>query len=100
MRGVEVTMLGTYWSTVRPDGTLYGECPDQGLVMTAGGAMGQWTGAGVGRFAGAGGAVSFRGAIYVHGAAGELAPLNGVAVLYEWEIDAQGNGRAAFWEWT
>ena len=22
-----VTMMGTYWSTVRADGTLYGECP-------------------------------------------------------------------------
>jgi hypothetical protein len=98
--GIEATMLGTYWSTIRPDGTLYGECPQQGLVMTAGGDLGPWSGAGVGRFVDPGGAVNFRGAIYFHGATGALACLNEVAVLYEWEIDAQGNGQAAFWEWT
>ncbi len=30
--GVEAAMLGTYWSTVRPDGSLYGECPMQGIL--------------------------------------------------------------------
>ena len=28
-----VTMMGTYWSTVLPDGRLYGECP-AGLITT------------------------------------------------------------------
>ena len=97
--GVEATMLGTYWSTVRPDGTLYGECPKQGMIMTSDGDMGQWSAAGVGRFTGQGAAVSFRGALYFHGATGKLAPLNAVAVLYEWEVDAQGNAQLPFWEW-
>ena len=100
LRDVAVTMLGTYWSTVWPDGSLYGECPDQGLLMSGDGALGQWSGTGVGSFTGDGPAVSFRGAIYVHGATGALAALNGVAIVYEWDIDAQGNGQAAFWEWT
>ena len=51
--GVEAAMLGTYWSTVRPDGSLYGECPMQGILTTAGGEVGTWTAAGVGRFTGA-----------------------------------------------
>ena len=97
--GVQATMLGTYWSTVRPDGTLYGECPKQGVIMTGDGEMGQWSAAGVGRFTGQGAAVSFRGAIYFHGAAGKLAPLNAMAVLYEWDIDAQGNAQTPLWEW-
>ena len=46
----ETTMMGTYWSTVRADGTLYGECPLQGVIMTQDGEMGTWGGAGVGRF--------------------------------------------------
>ncbi len=45
IRGVEVTNLGTYWYSVRPDGPLYG--PGQG----------------VGKFTERGG-VSWRGALY------------------------------------
>jgi hypothetical protein len=62
--GVEATIMGTYWSTVRPDGMLYGECPKQGIIMTRDGEVGTWTGAGVGRFTGRGAAVSFRGTVY------------------------------------
>ena len=61
--GTSVTMMGTYWSTVLPDGRLYGECP-AGVIMTQEGGTGTWTAAGIGRFTGPGGAVSFRGAIY------------------------------------
>src|SRR5882724_2328966 len=62
--GIEATMMGTFWSTVRADGLLYGECPMQGILLTRDGAVGTWTAAGVGRFTGQGAAVSFRGAIY------------------------------------
>ena len=99
MLGIEATLLGTYWSTVRPDGTLYGECPKQGIIMTRDGDIGTWTGTGVGRFTGHGSAVSFRGAIYFQIASQKLARLNGVAVLYEWEVDEHGNARTPFWEW-
>jgi hypothetical protein len=97
--GIEATMMGTYWSTVRADGLLYGECPMQGILLTRDGAVGTWTAAGVGRFTGQGAAVSFRGAIYFQTAPQPLARLTQVAVLYEWEIDAQGNARTPFWEW-
>jgi hypothetical protein len=97
--GIATTMLGTYWSMVRPDGTLYGECPQQGLIMTADGEVGTWTAAGVGRFTGQGTAVSFRGAIYFQTVPEKLARLKQVAVLYEWDIDAQGNAATPLWEW-
>lgn len=32
--GIAARMLGTYWSVVRPDGTLYGECPGQCVTIT------------------------------------------------------------------
>ena len=99
MLGVDATMMGTYWSTVRPDGILYGECPMQGTIMTSDGAVGTWSGAGVGQFTGQGSAVRFRGAIYFHTAPAPLVRLTQVAVLYEWEIDAQGNAQTPFWEW-
>jgi hypothetical protein len=97
--GIEATMMGTYWSAVRPDGTLYGECPQQGVIMTRDGAVGTWNGAGVGRFTGQGSAVSFRGALYFQSMPPQLARLTRVAVLYEWEIDAHGNAQTPFWEW-
>jgi hypothetical protein len=53
----------------------------------------------VGRFTGQGAAVSYRGAIYFQTVPTQLAHLNQVAVLYEWEVDAQGNAKTPFWEW-
>lgn len=97
--GVAVTMMGTYWSVVRPDGYLYGECPQQGIIMTSDGQVGTWSGAGVGRFTGDGSAVSFRGAVYFQTVPPSLARLAQVAAVYEWEIDAQGKAYAPFWEW-
>jgi hypothetical protein len=67
--------------------------------MTQDGEMGTWAGTGVGRFTGPGGAVSFRGAVYYQIASQKLARLNSVAVMYEWEIDQDGNGRVGLWEW-
>lgn len=97
--GIEATMMGTYWAAVRPDGTLYGECPQQGVIMTWDGEIGTWTAAGVGRFTGQGSAVSFRGAIYFQTMPQKLARLTQVAVLYEWDIDEHGNARTPLWEW-
>jgi len=95
---VQTTMMGTYWSTVLPDGRLYGECP-AGVVMTQDGGTGTWTGQGIGRFTGRGGAVSFRGAVYYQSVPPSLRRLASVAVLYEWDVDENGNAKADIWEW-
>ena len=92
-------MLGTYWSVVRSGGTLYGECPNQGVLMTASGQTATWTGAGMGHFTGKGSAVSFRGAIYVDGGGPKLARLTRMAIVYEWEVAADGSAEARFMEW-
>ena len=97
--GRDVVFTGTYWSEVRPDGTVYGECPQQGIVVTKDGKVGRWTGAGVGWFTGEGTAVSFRGAIYFDDVPDELARLRRVAAIYEWDIDADGDAHAPFYEW-
>ena len=31
--GVEINWLATYWAEMNADGTLYGECPNQGVIM-------------------------------------------------------------------
>jgi hypothetical protein len=96
--GIPSTVMGTYWSVVRPDGTLYGECPAQGVIMAPDGA-GSWSGAGVGRFTGEGTAVSFRGALYFQTTSMKLSRLNSIAAPYEWEVDAKGNAHVVLWEW-
>lgn len=94
--GVEAATLATYWAVARPDGHLYGE--GQGVVMGSGGEMATWKGQGVGRFVG-GGAVSWRGAIYYQTSSARWARLNGIAAIFEYEVDGAGNSRGAFWEW-
>ena len=95
--GSETFEIGTYWSVVRPDGTLYGE--GQGLGMTKDGSSATWVGQGAGRFTGQGSGVSWRGAIYYQSASPKLARLNGIAVVFEHESDAAGNFTNKLWEW-
>jgi hypothetical protein len=60
--------------------------------------MATWKGHGVGKFVG-GGAVSYRGAVYYSTASPKLARLNGVAGVFEFDVDANGNTTAKSWEW-
>ena len=99
LRGVAVTHAGTYWMVIRADGSLYGECPWQGIIMTQDGAIGTWGGAGVGKFTNPQGAVSFRGAIYFQIRSGDLTALNQVACIYEWNVDENGKATGVLWEW-
>jgi len=91
-----VNNMGTYCSGTRPDGTLYGE--GQGVIMTQDGEMATWKGQGVGRFQPAG-AVTYRGAVYYSTASARLAQLNTVAVVFEFNVDANGNIQTKGWEW-
>ena len=94
--GIDQHSIVTYASSVRPDGTLYGE--GKGVVATVQGDIASWTGAGVGKLD-AGGAVSYRGAIYFYSASPKLARLNSVAVVFEYEVDPEGNTQSKLWEW-
>jgi hypothetical protein len=98
--GVAATLVATYWSVLRPDGRLYGENPDQGVLMTGDGAMALFRGAGLGQFTGGGTAVSFRGAVYWETTSESLARLNQAAHVFEWDVDANGDARFTLWEWT
>lgn len=94
--GVTTTDLGTYVSTMRPDGTLWGEA--QGVLMGKGGEAATWLGQGIGTMK-KDGSVSYRGAIYYQTASAAWARLNSVAAIYEYEVDAQGNTKGEVWEW-
>lgn len=93
---VEESETGTYWSVVRPDGTLFGE--GQGIIMGKGGEVATWVGQGVGTIKKDGG-VSYRGAVYYQTSAPAWSRLNSIAAIFEYEVDAQGNSRAQLWEW-
>ena len=95
--GVATTGFGTYVATLQTDGTLSGD--GQGIVMGASGEVATWRTTGVGRRRGDGGA-SFRGASYYRSSSPGWEGLNGIAVVFEYEADADGNSHGSFWEWT
>lgn len=96
--GTEVTLIGTYWSTKRPDGSVYGECPWQGALMAADG-VGPWGGAGAGALTGEGMGVGFTGALYFQTNSPYLSELNQMAVVYEFDIDSEGNASGGYCQW-
>ena len=94
--GLDITDLGTYWSSVQANGTLYGE--GQGVIMTTQGDVVQWTGTGRGRFTEQGG-VSFRGAVYYQTTSEKLGRLNGIAAVYEHDTSPDDSVVTRYWEW-
>ena len=94
--GVQAVENSTYWSVVRPDGTLFGE--GQGIAMSEQGDLATWVGQGVGTI-GKAGAVSFRGAVFYYSSSPSWSRLNNVAALFEYAVDAEGNSSSTIWEW-
>ncbi len=94
--GVEGHDVGTYTSSIRPDGSILGE--GQGVILAQDGSAVTWKGQGVGKFVG-GGAVSYRGAVFYYSTSPKFARLNTVAAVFEFEVDAEGNIHSKVWEW-
>ena len=96
MLGHQGMNIGTYVSSQRADGTLTGEgC---GVFATLEGASVTWKAVGTGRF-GAGGAVAYRGALTFETIAPALMSLNGIAGVFEFDVDAAGHTQTKIWEW-
>lgn len=95
--GAHVTDNGTYTSVARPDGIMFGD--GQGITRTEDGEVATWHGQGVGRFAGHGMAVSYRGAVYYQTTSDRLARLNGIAAVFEYETDESGKTTLKAFEW-
>jgi hypothetical protein len=81
---------------VRPDGTLYGE--GQGVMILKDGKMATWTANGVGTTK-KDGTASFCGAVYYQTYPPRWSRLSKITVVFEYEVDAEGNTRSDFWEW-
>ncbi len=95
--GMDVNELGTYWSVMRQNGAIYGE--GQGVYMTKDGESCTWVGSGIGRATGRGMGASYRGSIYCQTSASRLARLNSMCVVFEFEVDENGNTRSIASEW-
>jgi hypothetical protein len=68
--------------------------------MTEDGEGATWQGTGIGRFTGQGAGISFRGALFHQTASEKLARLNDIAVVFEYEVAADGEtATGTFWEW-
>ena len=96
MLGAKVKETGTYSTVFRADGTQYGQ--GEGVMMLKDGKIATWTAHGVGT-ANKDGTASYRGSIYYQTMPPKWSRLNKVAVLFEYEIDAEGNTHSQYWEW-
>ena len=72
--------MATYLAQMQSDGSLYGECPNSGVVMTSDGAA-TFRATGCGQMAGDGGA-KFRGAV-ISRPPPSLMSVNGKCMVYE-----------------
>ena len=96
MLGIPTTGMGTYTSTIRTDGSVFGH--GQGLSMTHDGEAITWNATGVGKF-GPGGSVSYRGMLFFQTASQKLARVNNACGAFEYEVDASGDTISKIWEW-
>lgn len=94
--GVDYRSMATYTAVIRADGNAFGE--GQGIVTGRNGERATWKGQGLGRLQ-PNGAVSYRGAIYFETQAEAWKRLANAAIVYEFEVDADGNTKTKFCEW-
>ncbi|MCL0101923.1 hypothetical protein M1O29_02425 [Dehalococcoidia bacterium] len=92
-----VQMMATYTAEMGPDGILHGECPNSGVVVAADG-VATYRATGVGTFTENGGS-TFKGVCYFQTVAPSLSKLNGAAVIFNWDVDAEGNAAWELWQW-
>jgi hypothetical protein len=94
--GLSVTSTVTYVGTMRPTGVIQGF--GHGIVMSAEGETATFTGHGVATITRPG-ATSWRGTLIYESQTPTLSRLNGVAVVFEYEVDEGGKSEGHFYEW-
>jgi hypothetical protein len=92
--GVPGMSIITYTAQLKPDGSVEGE--GDGVFMSPEGELVTWKGIGVGRMAG--GSIQYCGSLSFTTTSKKLAQLNGVAGVFQFDIDAQGNTNSQVWE--
>ncbi len=95
--GVEQNSAWTYNSNTAPDGTIHGE--GTGFMTTKNGDMIALKGSAASRGANPDGSLNYRGIIYFQTTSKEFAQLNGMAGVFEYDVDSEGNTTTKVWEW-
>jgi len=90
------TSYFSYDMQMRPDGTTHGDI--RGMYRTASGMAGTFTGEGNAIMA-MDGSSKHRGCLCYSNPPGKYAAWNGVAVVFEYDVDKEQNIMAKGWEW-
>ena len=98
VNGVDQTSEWTYWMETRADGTIHGE--GHGVMTTADGDVLNLRGMGACPGAGADGSVAWRGAILLHTDSEAFADLNGTAMVFHYDVTADGGTNTTSWAWN
>jgi hypothetical protein len=93
--GIQGTAIITYHATVKPDGSLDGQ--GEGAFLTPDGDIVTWQGNGVGRFV-EGGAMQYGGSVSFTTSSKKFLKLNGVAGVFQWSLDGEGNTQSQIFE--
>ncbi len=93
-KGVRINEIVTFVAKLSSPGILHGKA--QG-VFSAESGMATWTGEGIGRMTSSG--IKWRGANFFTESTGKLEFLNNMVVVFESEIDPEGNSTLKSWEW-
>lgn len=95
--GIETFDMGTFESRIKAPGVL--QCVGQGLSLTKEGEAITWYGTGIGKRTGKGIAAHWAGSLYYSTQIRDLARLNTMQIVFEWDLDENNNSKATTWEW-
>jgi hypothetical protein len=96
MLGSEITEISTFSSTMRPNGTAYGE--GQSIRMLSDGGSAEFKGTGVGKPSGRGWRWSYGGTFQTV-TSQKLGRLLDIYIVGEYNADENGNYQSKEWEW-
>jgi hypothetical protein len=94
--GVDASDMATYLSVMTAPDVMYGE--GQGVVRSMSGEMACYRATGTAKMM-KGSMPVWRGVLYFQSPTPEWGVLNGVAVAYEYVVDASDNSQVSLWEW-
>ena len=95
--GIESRDLSTAWSVWRSPDTFHAE--GVGVVTSNDGEMAMYTGMGMGKGSVSDPETLFHGLLFFRSSTPGWSRLNGIAVILEYTVDAEGNSRSRLWEW-
>ena len=95
--GVEQNSTWTYNSKTLANGSIHGT--GTGFMTTKNGDLIALSGSGAAKHVNPDGGINYRGVIYFQTTSKEFEQLNGMAGVFEYDVDKEGNATTKVWEW-